>query len=51
MLIALMWLGKKSISFNMLLITYKLSVDTMKDLHRIKPKVFIGHLAIDSSTD
>lgn len=26
----------------MLLITYKLSVDTMKDLYRIKPKVSQG---------
>lgn len=46
-----MRLGKKSTSFDNVLIIYKSSVDMMKDLHRVKPKVFIGCLAAYSSKD
>lgn len=42
MLIAEMAL-KILMSFDILLIIYKLSVDTMKDLHRVKPKVPVGY--------
>lgn len=46
-----MRLGKKFIFFDNVLIIYKLLVDMMKDLYRVKFKVFIGCLVVYLSKD